>query len=280
MSLTAFLDNRDVKDRFRAEFSKPWFTAKKEILAPPLTDHYGLVGTAFDYLLRFYAERLNAKAVAGPWIAERSAASILVSRDELLHREANRIIQIIQNARENHSSFLRTGRLTDGLLRSTLLLAQLDPIFRVGAGVDEHLGTVHQKDVTDLRNLFSLVSPPMLKAKRVCLLNPTFGKASNLVGGADADIVIDDLLMDVKTTKNLEMGREEFNQQVGYYVLYRIGGIDALPPRQRIRRLGIYFSRYGYLHVIPVRDVVNEKTLPRFLRWFEKRAQAEYGNSI
>jgi len=31
----------------------------RELLAPPLSRDYGLVGTAFDYLLRFYIQRLN-----------------------------------------------------------------------------------------------------------------------------------------------------------------------------------------------------------------------------
>lgn len=34
-----------------------------DLLAPPLTDHYWLVGTAFDYLLRFYIKFLNPKAI-------------------------------------------------------------------------------------------------------------------------------------------------------------------------------------------------------------------------
>ena len=70
MSLTSFLRNKDVQERFRQEFRKPKFTAKKDLLAPPLTKHYSLVGTAFDYLLRFYVERLNPNAITKKWVAE------------------------------------------------------------------------------------------------------------------------------------------------------------------------------------------------------------------
>src|SRR3989338_393175 len=270
MSLTALLDNRDVKDKFREEFEKPWFTAKEKLLAPPLTDHYSLVGRAFDYLLRFHAQRLNREVVAKPWIAEYAAE--LLGDDS---RFSSTATTIIRRSKKEHLAFLRTGRFSDGLLRATLLLAQLDPFFRAGV-LDEHLGRVNQKDVRDLRNLMSVVRPRMLKAKRACLLNPTFGKASQLVEGADVDFVVDDMLIDVKTTKNLEMGRDIFNQLIGYYVLYRIGGIDALPRSRKIKRLGIYFSRYGYLHVMRVCDIVNEGTLPRFVRWFRQRARKDY----
>lgn len=34
-----------------------------------------------------------------------------------------------------------------------------------------------------------------------CILNPAFGEAAALVGGADADLMIDNTLIDLKTTK-------------------------------------------------------------------------------
>ena len=57
MSLTSFLDNNpDVREQFKQEFHKPSLRVKKDLLAPPLTKRYSTVGTAFDYLLRFYVK--------------------------------------------------------------------------------------------------------------------------------------------------------------------------------------------------------------------------------
>ena len=70
MSLSSFLKNQDVKDEFARQFHKPGFTLKKEILGPPITNHYSLVGTAFDYLMRFYLKHLNPDAVTKRWVAE------------------------------------------------------------------------------------------------------------------------------------------------------------------------------------------------------------------
>ena len=72
MSLTTFLKNRDVKEEFAQQFPKPRFSLKKEILAPPITKHYSLVGTAFDYLMRFYLKHLNPDAITKRWVAELS----------------------------------------------------------------------------------------------------------------------------------------------------------------------------------------------------------------
>lgn len=70
MSLTSFLKNQDVKERFRQEFMIPRVAVKKEILAPPLSKRYSLVGTAFDYLMRFYLKWLNPDAITSQWVAE------------------------------------------------------------------------------------------------------------------------------------------------------------------------------------------------------------------
>jgi len=72
MSLTKFLKEKDVKRKFQEFFPKPRFTAKKEILAPPLTENYSLVGTAFDYLLRFFIEYSYEQTISNKWVAENS----------------------------------------------------------------------------------------------------------------------------------------------------------------------------------------------------------------
>src|SRR5574341_1537102 len=71
MSLTSIIEIKDVRERFREEFRKPKFGVKKEILAPPLSNRYSLVGTAFYYLLRFYLQRLNPNTFNERcWVAE------------------------------------------------------------------------------------------------------------------------------------------------------------------------------------------------------------------
>ena len=171
---------------------------------------------------------------------------------------------------------MKTGLISEDIFKSAVLLAQLDPIFRAGV-VDENIGTVDDRDISDLRKLISIVEPKNFKAVELCLLDPTFGKASALVGGADVDLVIDDMMIDIKTTKKFELQRDYFNQLIGYYILYRIGGIDGMPPKHEIRRIGIYFSRHGYLYLIDVHDVINQDTFSKFIEWFKERAGKEYG---
>lgn len=293
MSLTSFLKNKDVKKKFQQKFSKLKVHMKKELLAPPLTNHYALVGTAFDYSMRFYLMHLNPSAITKKWVAE-TAVTLLIAKgnnplevsDEKMSKRLDSIgkngdfdyiklaskgLEIITQAKKVQSDYMKSGKISDQLLKSAIMLAQLDPIYRAGF-IDENLGIVDEGDLKDLKQLISVINPESFKAREICMLNPTFGEASRLVGGADVDFVIDDMIIDIKTTKAPILGEDYFHQLIGYYTLYKIGGIDGMPPKQQINKLGIYSSRYAYLHIIKVQDIIDEKTFPEFLKWFKDKA--------
>jgi len=278
MSLTSFLKIKDVKETFKKEFEKPQFKAPKKLLAPPLTKNYTLVGTAFDYLLRFYIKRLNPNAIEYCWIAERvyemykpkENYTVIPSEWAENPDVYEKFLKIIPEAKKAYNAFIKTGEITSELCKATLLLAQLDSIFR-SFYIPKNF-EINKKDVEDLKKLISIVKPEYFKAKKICILNPTFGAASELVHGADCDLVIDDMIVDIKTTKETKFRRDYFNQLVGYYILYQIGGIEGLPPNYKIKKLGVYFSRYAYFYVINVDNIIKKETFPAFIKWFKKRA--------
>ncbi|MHC5824095.1 MAG: hypothetical protein ACYT04_51735, partial [Nostoc sp.] len=136
----------------------------------------------------------------------------------------------------------------------------------------ENLESIDNEDIADLRNLINIVQPNLFTSQGRVLLNPDFGPGSLLVKGADADLILDDLLIDVKTTIKFTLERKAFDQLLGYYTLSVIERRFD-PDIEEIRRLGIYFSRHAYLYEFPVDQVINPKTFPQFLIWFEKRAQ-------
>lgn len=293
MSLTSFLENQDVKKEFKQEFPKLRVRLKKELVAPPLTNNPQLIGTAFDYSMRFYIKHLNPSAVTNKWVAEKVVAflikcnSPLAVSDEKMMKMLDRIgkngdfdyiklakigLGIIKQARNAQSDYMKSGKISDQLLKSSIMLAQLDPFYRVGK-IDKNLGKIDDGDLKDLNQLISVMNPESFKAREICMLNPTFGEASRLVRGADADLVIDDMIIDIKTIRAPILEEEYFHQLIGYYTLYKIGGIDGMPPKNKINRLGIYSSRYGYLHVINIQDIIDENTFPEFLKWFKEKAE-------
>ncbi len=276
MSLTSFLNNKDVRQRFRLEFRKPPFLAQSEILTPPISNNYSHVGVAFDYLLRFYLQHLNSDLAKTKkfWVAEHALDEL--HEDPNLHSAGE---DIIGEAKVRLHHYLKTGQMTRELMESALLLATLDPIYRSGFG-HEFVGKINSADIKDLENMLSIVDPKIFKAQELCLLNPNFDKASTLVGGADADLIIDDTLIDIKTSQYCKIPRDDFNQIVGYYVLHVLGGVGGLEPKPKINKVGIYFSRYAYLLSFEMDSIINRKTFPDFLAWFNDRAKQEYKEVI
>lgn len=272
MSLTSFIEgNPTLRARLLSEFTKPELRLKADIKAPPLTTRYGLTGTAFDYLLRFYAKKLNPHARTRPWTAEAGLA--LLRGKNSSFPVAKRMLDAAHSCYEE---FLSSDmqRPTRQLAEVSVRLAYLENIYRVRIVDDEAFRPVPPAILDDLEAMLKLVRPEDFRATRRCVLNPTFGSASGVVGGADADLIIDDTLIDIKTRKHLVFDREIFNQLVGYYVLSCIGGVDNCP-RGAIKQLAVYYARYGVLHRVRVSAFVVEKRRPAFIKWFKQCVKQE-----
>jgi hypothetical protein len=272
MSLTTLLERPEIRDRLRQEFPKPSGPGDSSLAAPPLTESYSLTGTAFDYLLRWYAKKLNPHAFERRWIAE-SALSVptLMEQDVALDKAKH----IVTEARKAYAGYLNAGsqeKPGQELIAHAIRLALLDAVFRSKVLNELTFGPMSGKVVEDLTRLLELVKPGDFLAHKICVLNPIFGEASKLVRGADGDLLLDEMLIELKTTKALELERKTFDQLIGYYILSRIGGIMGCPRRHRISHLAVYYSRYGIFWRLSVQQVINEERLPELIRWFKKAA--------
>lgn len=285
MSLYSIIhDHKAIRDGLRARVVKPpiRFDAIK---AAPLTTNSRIVGTAFDYLLRFLLQRINAVAQTRRWVAEAGVERIGASESEYVYdldrktllykadRQRRKADNYINDARREHRAYLETGVVTDKLLISALRLAYLDVAYRASPDRIDWRGlkSPDRKHVADLRALLALVNESAFKAKRTCLLNPEFGAASPLVGGADADLLIDDCLIDIKTTKNPHLDVRDFFQLIGYYLLHGFDGIHcdySKTEAHEINFLAIYFSRYGFLWKVAVEEVLPPNSVHETARWF------------
>lgn len=291
MSLNTIIKEPEVRAQLKKMIRRPDFSSGRKLLAPPLTKHYSLVGTAFDYIFRFYLKRVNPLAVErSHWVSETAAlytdALVLNAasgRIEIMpelatnpdkHKLAVKMQSIINEAKENYQLCLKTGRVTDRLLSSAIGLAKLDVIYRTGRPDLVDLADVDKSDKDDLRQLVRVIPAGDLKARAVCVLNPTFGEASQLVGGADADVIIDDTLIEIKTVMKCQLQSKYLHELVGYYCLYRIGGVNGVPTDKPLRKLGIYFSRHGYLYTVPMTECWRARDFKAFLKWFEDLIRA------
>jgi hypothetical protein len=265
----SFITRPPFHDKFRSTITRPYFELNKPLLAPPLTSNYQLVGIAFDYLLRFYLERTNVGAKTSDWAADEGV--ILLDPLEGDSDTSEIAKRYLATARELYQSYIQDGLLTDEVISAALRLAHLEGTRRSGIFNEANLKTCDHRDVADLKQLMSLAQEQDFTSRKACYLNPAFGSARS-----SADLIIDDKLIDIKTTKDLVLDRRHLHQLVHYYILLSLEGIDIGRKRAlnyfeevcEVNHICIYFSRYGYLHLMKIPDLINSASLPGFVKWF------------
>jgi hypothetical protein len=270
MSLTQFIKEPGVRSALKGACARPRVALVGKMVAPPRTTRYALVGTAFDYLFRWTVERANPGCTeTSTWIAE-AVAEYLPSRSRL-GRTARRVVQ---KARAREEVYVAGGSLIDDLLADSLRLARLDAVYRSGrvCVTPEELDLQDPLDVADLAALTSAIPLELFRARRRCRLNPTFGVASAMVGGADADLRIDDRLIDVKATKYLELKEEYVHQLLGYAVLERLDPGWRRWAGKPIAFVEVYFARHGALVSLPLESLVAPGALDSLGRKFAEHA--------
>ena len=286
MSLTILLQNSTpLRKRLRDTFKIPPHDLSAVMSAPPLSKSYPLVGTAIDYLIRFKVKHINANRLvaADDWIADQALDMLrvrLLSKGSTkigLGRMGERSVsakKLLENLEANHKAakkrvavYLKSGRVTDELVESALFLARLDAFYRAGV-VDPGFMEPDADALQDARGVLLQTRDEHFKVRRSCYLNPTFGKGSTMVGGADADLILDDLLVDIKTTMHLRLERKYFDQLNCYYVLSLIGGINGNPKNKSVKSIGIYFSRHSLMWSASISDLASEEDWKEFKKWF------------
>jgi len=232
------------------------FKSSKNCVACPKTKNYSLIGTAFDYLVRSELKRLYPNAIENKFIAESSIALVeqnikeygyyQAKNERIGKKELDAMRSIERKYKEERMLFIKSGNLTNSFIETTIRFARMDVIFRAGI-YDDVEKNVDPLDIEDLRALYNLIPEGLKKsASNNIILNPNFGFASLEVGGADADLIIDSKIIDIKTTKEMRLDAYSWSQIVGYLILAdEAREIEKNFPV--IERIGIYFSRYGYL---------------------------------
>ncbi len=106
------------------------------------------------------------------------------------------------------------------------------------------------------------------------MLNPTFGEASALVGGADADLIVGDMLVEVKTEQEGCIERDEMRQLIGYVTLARTQTSSAVP----LSAVAVYCSRFGVLERVPLPQHLDDRACQsaarRLAQLWQRRAAA------
>jgi hypothetical protein len=245
-----------------------------KLLAPPVGHKsYSLVGTAFDYCMRFCIAAYNPGLVVDQtWIAEIALRAI--EKEERWLPEGlsfELAVNGVFRARQLYQEFLESRIFTRRLARAALFLAAIDPAYRTGPDTVEtgYLRGPLKAETDDCLRLVHFIDPEMISAKKRAALNPSFGEASRLVGGADADLVIDDMLVEIKTSRYFQITPIMVYQLVGYRILLAAceSGGSTAEGMPLINHGAIYFSRYARLERFRYLDLIDPADFVQLAEW-------------
>lgn len=193
--------------------------------------------------------------------------------------------EAIAGARYYGERFVQTGNLSADLANYLLKMSNLDTLYRTmrvnfsPPNTDRaFVEPIPQHEIDDLLALNEAIPKDMFRGETIWL-NPDLSILNidieppprKRVGGgvkADADVIVDDMIVDIKTSRKKitqTLPLQDFCQLIGYFALASLEG------KHKIRRLGIYYARFGYLFEFPV-----PRALPKtggrdaFLEWFRR----------
>ncbi len=247
---------------------------KKKLLKPN-SKKYDLVGTVVDYLIRIklmkkynqdieeYIKTTNcykAIKIIKPSIIENEEEkldysllnNILLSKHTYKQNMIDILFERFEASMKILNKYIRKDLEDEVVLDSIIYFAKLDKLVH---NLDHlpSLSTNHDKEIDDINlllpninNFVELIYKQYKKEEIIDNYNFKFG---SIFGGAECDLILKDTLIDIKTNKELIVTQYMICQLIGYYFL-------ALKENIEIKKIGIYFARYDYLHLIEVKDLI------------------------
>ena len=181
----------------------------------------------------------------------------------------------VAEARERYEQYLASGVADTEFFRSIQNIAKLDLVRRAGKlfhdieRSDDHV-------TEDLQNLFALLDESKFLGHKHCILNPDFNGAVPAISFADADVMFDDLIFEIKTTEKNSLAKGFFHQLIGYFILLNVDEKQRYNEVVEVQEIGIYFSRYAEFITFPLRDLIDDQCidlLSEFVKSYEWEGQ-------
>tara|TARA_Y100000589_G_C27055683_1_gene589200 strand:- start:93 stop:917 length:825 start_codon:yes stop_codon:yes gene_type:complete len=250
------MDDKETKVFLKEYIINPRMKDSVDVIVPPCSKNHGRMGTAIDYAIRFGLIHRTSIAEHHTYLISQISVHgfIRQTNPELYKTASIRLEEAIDTLFKYEINESKYGRKA---AFSSMVLADYDVMFRTR-------NTTLPSPITDeqtqeIIQLMHLVPWDFFEQFGNISLNPSFGNGTKRLGGADADIIADDLLIDIKTTVQPKLTLEMVRQLVGYALLCNHFGIttgkDETTPHQ-IKRVGIYFARSSHMYITELSNCI------------------------
>ena len=243
----------------------------------------GIIGNSFDYLVKYFF-KLNYPDLDIRFLSIEDflRSGTVKNLDDFVfvgkYATSYENAVLAKGLKESYLDSLRQGYPSEAFLIACYRMGQIENWRKSGMIYPLDLNTVDPENIRDLSNLYSLLKVEDFPFKERIFLNPEFGKAGRLVRGAEADIILDDMLLEIKTVQEFSFNLYIRLQLVGYLVLMRIEELEGTNNYGRINTIGVYHSRYGKFIKYPVNFIISDKKITYLAEFFKK--EYDYENRL
>ena len=190
----------------------------------------------------------------------------LFGRELIYCYSAKEIAELIDKSLTKCKEYKTNGKLTEAFLRAIIILAQILPGIHLYA-LAKNVGNPSATDLIALKTLIKKIPANFFLSKNI-LINPSL--SCGLIMGRP-DYIIDDIIVDIKTTKDF-FKRYDYNQLICYYLLYKIDEKAWNKAGIKINKIGIYYALYGQLIQFNVSDLCTPKDLKEIIKLIESKS--------
>jgi hypothetical protein len=258
ISLTGILSENEVRSLFNANFTNPVKQSGAKLLVEPAKGKgvdFGAVGTAYDYWLRCVL-RKNDPDIFKTFLGYRECIS--------KYGDNQRVLRLLKKHTKSLSEFSKETLATNApIFEACLFIAKFETEYRSGYPVETF--DVKPQNIEELGRIAEATKIDLFLDKNT-LLNPIFAvKGSKLAIKADGDIVLGEVLLELKTSSQLTL-KDNWRQLIGYWVLNSLRGSPI-----NIQRLGVYYPRFNYFIDFSLSDLMTPNQQNNIVGYFQKR---------
>lgn len=295
MTLTQFIKDDEIESMIDNEFPNKGKRVSDFLQVDWKNKQYTRIGMGVDYLIRFWLADNATVVDSEVWKAYYGIHNLRV-QDQITDEETDNFVRAVRFYMDD----LDEDEI-ENPMKYILDLARLEEVYR--SGRYDTNDSYEDESIQDLQEILALVPESELSDVGRVICNPSFGRASELVGMADADLIVDDTLVDIKTTSNNTFKIDYWRQLVGYAILIDIcietGGRNyngeltewaesanmmfnfmfesdvwdtEFESLTRPEYVGVYFSRHGVLQKIPTTHIYGHDEYEEIRASFIERA--------
>lgn len=236
------------------------------IKAPLISKNPSLMGHAYDDFFQLYCQRLNQS------LLQRVEPMDI---DEALDLPINFQMDTILK----QGLYVRGFKSWDhDMTEQSIVYGKIDQSYRSGIEIDNLL-SIDDNDFQDMESLIRIThdTSESFIAKSTFISRPTFGsEISYIVGGADADLILDQTLIDIKVYSSLAFSSYPWHQLLTYYILGKL-----TPGYPQISKLAIWNPRYDVIIYVETHDIMQAMNFNLFVEKFIETLEyihKEHGN--